>query len=77
MEHLASVQMTLDLLKATSVGRVVRRISKRREPALGVAAAKARRAHPEGSDTVELGFSGMPAMLCVARANTLAAVGCM
>ena len=44
MDHLASMHMTLELLQETSVGRVVKRISKRREPELAAASAKARHA---------------------------------
>ena len=44
VDHLASMQMTLELLQETSVGRIVKRISKRREPELAAASAKARHA---------------------------------
>ncbi len=46
VEHLAAMHMTLELLQETAVGRVVKRVSKRREPALAAAATRAGCASP-------------------------------
>ncbi|KAK9832514.1 hypothetical protein WJX81_003587 [Elliptochloris bilobata] len=74
VEHLATMHMTLELLRETAVGRVVKRISRRREPALATAAAKARELVVQWQQVADAASSKPRAPATAAPAARVAAV---